>query len=499
MPTTKKANGTTPRKRGPTLKQRDVAAREQENKIILTMLSRASMAGNSRASLAGQLGQSFGTDRDIYTALGYNKSPTYDNYWNRYERQDIAKALIDKPVRACWRQPPELSEGLDDKGLTPFEEAWIALQRQRKLYTHMSRADRLGGIGRWSVLYLGFDDADNGQPIKPVERAKTLLYVTPYSEANAVINSFVEDRADPRYGLPLLYDITFASSENTSTLSSTVHRSRVIHVAEDALGNDWEGTPQLKAVYNRLEDLERVAGSSAEGYWRGAFPGLGFSKQDGATFTAQTEAALTTEIESYLHGFQRYLRLKGIDIQELSVQVADPSNHVSVLIDLIAASKGIPKRILMGSERGELASTQDAVAWNQRTEERQLEHCEAVIMRPLVNRLVEVKVLPEPKAWDPAKGDSGYTVNWPDLMLPSDQDVANHAKTVAETMKLWLDSGADTIIPPDVFVEDIMKLDEPTIKRLGDDLAKISDQEKADRATAAALDAAAATQAEEEE
>ena len=154
MPTTKKANGTTPRKRGPTLKQRDVAAREQENKIILTMLRRASMAGNSRASLAGQLGQSFGTDRDIYTALGYNKSPTYDNYWNRYERQDIAKALIDKPVRACWRQPPELSEGLDDKGLTPFEEAWIALQRQRKLYTHMSRADRLGGIGRWSVLYL---------------------------------------------------------------------------------------------------------------------------------------------------------------------------------------------------------------------------------------------------------------------------------------------------------------------------------------------------------
>ena len=45
---------------------------------------------------------SYDGSRDIYKALGYPKEITWQNYWARYGRQDIAKAIIDRPVKASW-------------------------------------------------------------------------------------------------------------------------------------------------------------------------------------------------------------------------------------------------------------------------------------------------------------------------------------------------------------------------------------------------------------
>ena len=102
-------------------------------------------------------------------------------------------------------------------------------------------------------------------------------------------------------------------------------------------------------------------------------------------------------MDSYLHGFQRYLRLQGIDIQELKPQLADPSNHFAVLINMISIATGIPKRILLGSERGELASSQDEKNWADQIDSRRKDHCEPMILRPLIDSLIGVGVLPEPK------------------------------------------------------------------------------------------------------
>ena len=63
---------------------------------------------------------------------------------------------------------------------------------------------------------------------------------------------------------------------------------------------------------------------------------------------------------------------------------------------LISAASGIPLRIMTGSERGELASTQDDGNWASRIEERQLHFAEPMILRPLIDRLIELRALPEP-------------------------------------------------------------------------------------------------------
>jgi len=395
-----------------------------------------------RASIASQLGMQYGGDRDLYTALGYKSQPTFNDYIGKYYRQDIARAVIDAPVRACWKEYPAIIESEDDD--TTFEKEWVEIQDRCHLFNRMSRVDRLAGIGSYAVLLLGFDDSENGDLSKPVERAGELLYATPYLMANAVIKTYDTDTKSERYGLPLLYTVQMKAA--SSTIGKEVHHSRLIHVAEDVLEDDSEGIPRLRAILNRLDDLEKIVGGSGEMFWRGAFPGLGFMKKDGVAVGAQDEDSMVDEIEEYIHGLKRYLKLEGIDIKEIAMQVADPSAHVSVQLDMIAAATRIPKRILIGSERGELASSQDKESWDETVRARQKEHCESVIVRPTVDRLVSVGVLTEPK--------EGYSVDWPDLSTPSDKEKAEVGEMIARAMKAYLDSaGSEQVLPVEMFLK----------------------------------------------
>ena len=402
----------------------------------------------SRANIAKRLGQSYGGDRDLYQALGYSKSLTFDDYWGRYERQDIAARIIDAPVNASWREPPEINE--NDEQETPFEVAWTDLSRdsQVRLFHYIRRADKLAGIGLYGVIYLGFDDGK--LPVEPVESANKLTYLRAYSEQSAAISKWERDPASPRFGLPLEYNIQTANlnDQGMSRGSSIqVHWTRIIHIADGLMENEVYGTPRLQRVFNRLQDLELVSGSSAEMFWRGAFPGLGFMADADSDIDAQTLSDMEDEIEEYIHGLKRYLRMQGITIAELAQQVADPTGHVEILLQLISGATGIPKRILVGSERGELSSSQDEANWNSRVSERRDDYCEIVILRPLIDRLIQVKVLPEPS-------EAGYTIAWPDLFSPSEKEQAEIAKTRMETLAAYVNAqGADLVLPVEMFLE----------------------------------------------
>ena len=40
--------------------------------------------------------------QNIDQQLRYNRSPGYRDYMDRYNGQDIARAIIDRPANACW-------------------------------------------------------------------------------------------------------------------------------------------------------------------------------------------------------------------------------------------------------------------------------------------------------------------------------------------------------------------------------------------------------------
>ncbi len=443
---------------------------KQEAKIHMMPQLRA-MASElvSRAALQASLGKSFGGDRDLYTALGYPTSLTYSDFYQRFQRQDIAKKIINAPVSASWRLKPVIIDGSvsdDSTQISDFETEWNDLVTEKKLFHYFSRVDKLASIGQYAIMVLGFDD--NKGLEEELETASELLYISLYSEDNAAIETWETDIQNPRYGFPKSYKISSPSNDRGTIQDSSVHHSRVIHVVIDPLEDDVLGVPVLEAVYNRLQDIELISGGSAEMFWQGAFPGLNFNLDSEADPTPQDMSDLEDEIEEYVHGFKRYLRTRGMQVEQLSAQLADPSGHMQIQIDLISAATGIPKRILLGSERGELSSSQDERAWNDRIDERRTEVCEPTILKAFIDKLISVGILTEPA--------EGYSVEWPDLQIPTEKDNAEVTRIRTEAITKYASSpGADMLVPPALYLKKYHDFNEDELAEVGESLREISE------------------------
>lgn len=408
----------------------------------------------SRAKLQGLLGQSYGGARDLYNKLGWEKDPQYSHFRDRYTRQEVAQRVVEAPVDATWNGSVTLTEAKGKGKDSAFKKAWKELDQDVALINKVVRADTVSGIGQYAILLLGFDDIGDGEDLtKSVAGTDNkLMFAQPYSQENATIKKLVADTTDPRFGLPEMYEINtnIANLEQAQTTETKqVHWSRVIHIAEGLLEDNIFGKPRLLAIYNMLQNLELVAGSSGEMFWRGAFPGLMFEADKEADMNTEVIADLKVEIDKYIHGLRRSLRLQGINVKELTGQVSSPLEHIKAYITLISAGTGIPVRILTGSERGELASEQDERNWNSRVEERRVDYAEPMILRQLVDRLILFGVLPTPT--------DGYTVLWSPLAILDEKTAAQVAKMKTEAIAAYASAlGADQVLPVNMFLEKIL-------------------------------------------
>lgn len=410
----------------------------------------------ARSMLATRLGSQYGGERNVYQTLGYKTTLGFDDYYGYYRRQDIAKAIIDRPVEATWRGTFGIVES-DDKD-TPLELAWEELNNRIGLKSRFLRLDKLASLGNYGVLFLGFNDVSNKEqlrnPVVPGKERK-LLYVKPLAQKNAEIKEWETSTTNERYGLPKLYGICI-NEPGGNTTELTVHHTRIIHVTQELLESECEGVPVLEACFNRLMDLEKLLGGSAEMFWKGGRPGYHGKLGEGAQLTAEEEEELMSQLDEYEHNLRRILLTQNIDLETLASQVADPTAHVDVQIQMISAVTGIPKRILTGSERGELASTEDRKNWFDLIATRRGEYAEVHIVRPFVDRLIEFGVFPQPT--------EGYSVVWEDLYAQSDKDKAEIGKTRSEALKNYTSTpGAQDAVPLESFLGHFLGFDDDQI------------------------------------
>lgn len=421
-----------------------------------------------------QLATKLGTDtyegyRDIYTALGYPKKLNTDDYWSRYKRHDIAKAVIDRPVKASWKGAIEVIENLD-KTQTEFEKAWQELFERLKLKSVLLRADKITGLGKYSVLFLGLDDVRNIESLaNPVANGKRkLLYVKPLAEKMAVISEYESDPKSERFGLPKFYTITIKSG--STDVSAHVHYSRMVHLVEDVVEDEVYGTPRLESVYNRLIDLEKLIGGDAEMFWRGARPGYTGEVNPDYEMGEDAYKELKDQIDEFENNLRRILVNEGVTLKALDQQIADPINHVDVQIQMISAVTGIPKRILTGSERGELSSAQDKLEWIAYVTSRREEQNEPMILRPFIDKCIEIGVLPKPK--------TAYTIVWDQLFTLSDKEKAEIGEIRSRAMRDYTGSAAMEIMPIELFFEYILNMNQTQIAELMKAVALLPKMEK---------------------
>lgn len=343
------------------------------------------------------LGKIFGVThsgkRDMYEEFGYKDELSFDDYYFKFRRQNIARRIINLPANATWSGGVGLSEGGNPH---PQSKEWQRILRHSRLVNVFKRADKLAGLGPYAIIVLGFDDASNlEQPLRP-RGAKNLMYVQTFSSKSAEIAEFETSTSSPRFGLPNMYLIR-SKSEQTQQHTTTavtlpekeirVHHSRVIHIAEDLLENDVYGTPRLEAVYNDLDDLLKVSGGTAETYWLTANRGIQANIDPDIDADSDEMDRLEDELDRYIHRISRVVKTRGVELQNLGTDTLHPRDPFDIIISLIAGTTGIPQRILLGSEAGHLASEQDRTNWATRITERREEYAEPIILRPILERL----------------------------------------------------------------------------------------------------------------
>lgn len=378
-----------------------------------------------RALLARRMGMTFGVKRDMWAILGYKDVITATDYRDKYERGGIAGRVVDALAKAVWRGDGDIFEDNNPETKTEFEKAWYDLNDQHQVWSTLMRAHILASLGSFSAILLGAPGELN--TVLPRGRVGQLLYMTPFGGgvidstntqatrrssstvgADVTVQEWDNDARSPRFGQPTMYKL-LRTNLSTPDLQKPIHWTRLVHIpAPGFLDDAIFGPPALKCVWNYLDDLDKVVGGGSEAFWLRANQGLHLDidpKLDLAD-AVNTVDELKKQADNYAHQMTRMIRTRGVTIDTLGSDVANFKDPADAILTLIAGTCGIPKRILTGSEMGQLASTQDADNWDTQVDDCRTNYAHPVVLRRFIGRLIDYGYLPKPAQWSPKWPDS---------------------------------------------------------------------------------------------
>lgn len=413
-----------------------------------------------RSAISAFIGFSHNMRRDLYEAFGYERIINTRALIAMYLRNDIANRIIRCFPQATWRNMPickdEAGSSIekDSKEFSPFALACDELFKKFNVPRYFERADRVASIGRFGILLMGFSDGnDLSKPLRTGNNK--LLYLAAYGEPSITIDQFDENPSSPRFGLPITYRINSFNQDDTFGRRSPfkslrVHYSRAIHISEVLDSDEVFGTPRLLPVYNRLKDLEKVVGGAAEAFWLTANPATYFSVDKDAKISNEDKAKTKKQAEEMGDQLRRVMIGQGLTAETMQAAPPDPQYLIGNIINLIGGATGIPARILLGTERGELSSMQDENNWQSRVDERRQTFAGSSIVKPFVQKMIDTGNLPD------AVGN--WEVDWPDNP-DSPQNAAAVANSFAQAIGTYSNApNAPLVVPLQEFRKEFLGL-----------------------------------------
>jgi hypothetical protein len=468
-------------------------------KINAAMLKALSVA-STRASLATAIGQTFNGKRDVYSSCGWERSLNFTHYIQRWERDGIARRVVAAYPKAAWSKEPDVWDNEDEETESPFELRLKEVSAKTSLWANLEKLEIRGSVGRYGCLFLGLNDgAPLDQPVTKRKSKLELLYVHPLFQDQAIVSKWDDDPTSERFGKPVLYTVQFSDEAFLTTLATTtannstmqvvsgvqspnaggplpvttprqVHWSRMVHVATDEPEGTALGFSRLHAPYNLLQDIEKAVGSMAEGYWKSSIPGMSIEAADDVEFDLD-DTEMNDEIENYTHDLTRVMRLRGATAKNLSPNLAEPRGTFDVQIDVLAIITEIPKRLLLGNEAGELASSQDMTTWINRVKAYRKRYTIPCVIIPTLKALIRVGVLPVPKT-EIKSVEPLPKVEWPEKEEHTDVERADIAGKRVTAINQYVSGGANQMIPPLSFLTDELGIEQKTAQMYLDEVQK---------------------------
>lgn len=463
-----------------------------QTKRLLEHVEKVINAQNVRTMRFGDFDDNIDPRRNLDDECGYPSTDriTLEDYRRQYRRNPIAKKVVDLLPDHTWQVYPTVFEDETSENDTPFEEAvkalgnkltgesWYQDSEGDPVWEYLSRVDRISGIGHYGTLLIGVGGEEGKDLSQPLEFRpdssvnRELIYLRAFPEYLSTIGAYEKDSSNTRFRLPTRYNMSFDDTEDFSNIATGVGTgqtevdwTRIIHVADQIMSNEVLATPRMLPVFNRLLDLDKVYGGSAEMYWKGAFPGISFETipQLGADVEVDT-SDIQAMMEKYQNGLQRYLLTTGMHANSLAPQVVDPSPLLDAHLEAICVDQNCPKRIFMGSERGQLASGQDRYQWDNVVTGRRNNYVTPKIIVPVTNRFIQLGLLPQPK---------GFSVGWPEIETLSELEKADVAMKLTQAIIAYVAGDGVTVMPLPMFLTLVLGF---TIKE-SDAIIEVLDEE----------------------
>lgn len=371
------------------------------------------------------------TLHNVYLDFGYPQTISFAQFWNMYRRFGIASNVVDLPVDTGWMTPPAVI------GSEQFNRELEGLINGG-LWKRMAGLDRRQRVGRYAGLFMRV--RDNKPPSEPLEGklggVGALVQMVPLYEGQLKVLETDTDPQSDTYGLPLMYqfDGGSAGNRNEKTRDSfSIHPSRVIVAAEGSDNGGIQGVSSLEAPFNSLMDLRKIIGAGGEGFYRNAAQSTVFELKD--TSSAKQNAALLEQFNDQYDDFvrnrqRRAMWTPGLQPHTLESNLADPKNHFNNALNDVAAAAKIPATILIGQQTGRLASSEDSRHFLSMVNSRR-ENFMSKMVGDVIDWLIEHGILP----------NSGYELEWDDLLANSDKERLENADKMATVNEKQFKSG----------------------------------------------------------
>lgn len=403
-----------------------------------------------------------GAKHNHYRDFGFPEFVDFNLLYGLYTRNSLAKAAVDKTTRKTWQDLPWLLERPRDgsEGTVKKETRLEKQIRQHfakiRFWTKVMEADRRSLVGKFSAIILRV--ADGQKTDKPLRKVRggldALIDIIPVWESQLRVTKWDTDPTSMSYGEPLMFEYDEGSiggdtpgpnpAATGRARKLTVHPSRVVIWSFDGT---MDCDPALMAGVNDLISIEKIVGAGGEGFWKNAkaAPILEMDKEADILKMARAMQippdkivdVMNEQVGEWQKGFDELLLLQGMTAKPQKIELADPEHFFMNALQSFAASFDIPLKVLVGTQTGERASTEDASQWNQTCNFRRKGTVIPNVLL-IVKRLEECGILKENPEW---------FVDWTDLTESTMLEKIDRAGKMARVNK---DNGGVVFLPSEI-------------------------------------------------
>lgn len=375
--------------------------------------------------------------------FGYPDRLQFSHFYRMYERNSIAYAGISHAIQKTWRETPFL---LEAKREMPHDETTTErlvreMIERLSMWQKLSEADERSRVGEYAGVILRFADGKRfHEPVQRVSGMDGLVELIPVWQGQLEPSEYDTNEMSLTYGQPKMYlfNESAVNPNERMNRSFSVHPDRVHIWSKDGTVH---GQSVLEPGFNDLIVIEKVVGSGGEGFWQNAknAPMLSFDKDVstqsimamlGVTDSADIADKLDEVVAGWREGFDKVLAMQGLTAQTLSVTMPQLMEFYTAPLQSFAATISEPLKILIGTQTGERASTEDAKEWDSTIMSRRENYAKPNIRR-LLRHLARVGVLPNIE----------WAIDWKDLTEDSTAEKLDKALKMAEVNKSLLGTG----------------------------------------------------------